>query len=183
MKKLRTDIFNITMSDKTLRLYDAYFRVSDVPSKNTETGFHSRKIMYSIGRRYNPNKVNDFFNSDDPLKDKITSSLAREFNTTPENIIKSHKKGKLHELLTNGVALVVKKLGIPVMVYKKKASFEIYEYCKTEDIDEMMEMVYGTLIALGKGVKTFDPEKKEHYYYKLRSNIQKFFNLGYNNFT
>ena len=182
IKKLRQDFFHIQFQDPTLKLYDPYFRISVIPAKKTFSGEHDKKIMLSVGRRFNEEKATKFFNSDNPLKQKIIEKLSKEVNISQENIIKAQKTGKLKDLLIEAVAFQVKHLGIPVIIYKKKASYELFEYVKTSDIGEVAQIVYGSLVGLGKAIKLFSENPEEELIYwkiHIKKNVDKFIERGY----
>jgi len=182
IRRMREILFDKIMEDQTLKIYDSYFQISVVPSKETFSGKHDSKIMISCGMRYNDEKAKAFFDSDNPLKEQIINRLSKQIGVTQENIIKSHKTGRLKDLLIEGVALQVRALGIPVVLLKKEARFEIYEYVKTSNIDEILNMLYAMMIALGKAIKTFSEDpNNELTYYKilLKKNLDKFVDRGF----
>jgi len=182
-KKYRQDIYHIQGKDQTLRLYDPYFRVSVLPSKQTFTGEHDKKLCFSIGRRYNEQKATSFLTSDDPLKEKIAGKLSKETGLTLDEVLKRAKDGTLKNFLIDIWGKSAKKLGIPVIILQKKRGFEIYEMLKTTDIGEVAQIVYGSLIGLGKAVKLFSENPEEELIYwkiHIKKNIDKFLNSGYN---
>lgn len=182
IKRLRKIIFEKIFNDDTLKIYDPYMQISVIPARKTFSGRHAKKIMYSFGMRYNDEKARKFFNSDSPLKEQIIKRLANQANITQENVIKAYKTGTLKDILIEAVALQVKALGIPVILLKKKASFEIYQFVKTSDIDEIMQMIYGMLISLGESIKLFsDSPKDDKIYYQilLKKNIDKLIERGF----
>lgn len=182
IKKLRQDFFNIHFQDQTLKIYDPYLRISVIPAKKTFSGEHDKKIMFSVGRRFNEDKANRLFNSNDPLKEKIIEKLGKEVNLPKDDIIKVHKQGGLKDLLIDAVAFQVKHFGIPVIILKKRASYEIFEYVKTADIGEVAQIVYGGLMALGKSIKLFSECPEEDLlYWKLhiKRNVDKLIDKGF----
>ena len=179
IKMLREIIYNLPFSDKTLKIYDPYFEISIVPSKKTFSGEHEKKMMFSIGRRYNDEKTRAFFESEDPLKEEIIKRLAKETKLKPEDIVKAQKTGNLKDLLIEAVALQVKHFGIPVFILKKKARYEIFEYLKTTDINEIVQFWNGLTLAIGRAAREFDPHQLEHYRWLMRKNLDKLLYRGY----
>jgi len=182
IRRKRKILFNLDFSDPTLKIYTPYLQISLVPGKKTFSGKHETKVMISIGRRYDEKKAREFFSKESDLKKKIVERMSKELNLTPEQIIKSQKQGKLKDLLIEAVAFQVKKLGIPVIIYRKKASYELYEYVKTRKPEEVLQIIYGMLIALGLAIKLFsaDPELSLMRYKKLlEKNLEKFLNVGF----
>jgi hypothetical protein len=179
IKRLRKIIFHLPFNDNTLKIYDPYFEISIVPEKETFSGKHNKKIMFSIGRKYNDLKARKFFSSDSPLKQKIIERLSKETKLKPEEIVRAQKIGKLKDLLIEAVALQVKHLGIPVFILKKKARYEIFEYLKTSEIDEVLQLWYGLTLSIGRAIREFDPEKIEHYRFLMKKNLDNFLDRGY----
>ena len=182
IKRLRKIIFEKIFDDDTLKIYDPYMQISVIPAKKTFSGRHNKKIMFSYGMRYNDEKARQFFASESPLKEQIIKRLAQQANITQENVIRAYKTGALKDILIEAVALQVRALGIPVILLKKKASFEIYQFVKTSDPNEIMQMIYGILISLGTSIKEFSDnpnEEKIYYNVLLKKNIDKFINKGF----
>ena len=179
-KKLRRDIFHIQPIEQSLKLYDAYLRISVVPKKTTFSGNYEKCLMISCGRRYNSKRAKDFLDSNSPIKEKILKSLGKELNLTPEQIIKSHKNGKLKGLLIDAVALQVKHLGIPVTLFTKRSGYEIFEYVKFNDIEEVFQFTLGSILSLGRAIKEFGSEEQLLLYkLKIKNLLEKFMDRGY----
>jgi len=182
IKKLREDFFYLRGSDTTLKLYDPYIRMSVIPAKKTFSGEHDKKICISIGRAYNEQKATSFLTTESPLKEKIADRLSKETGLTLGEVLKRAKDGTLKNLLIDIWGKSAKKLGIPVIILQKKRGFEIYEMLKTSDIGEIAQVIYGSLIALGKAVKLFSSTPEEELIYwkiHIKKNVDKFINSGF----
>lgn len=181
-KKIRQDFWYLQSSDQTLKLYDPYARFSILPGKETFSGPHNLKICLSIGRRYNERKASQFFNSTDPLKEKIAEKLGKESGLTMDDVLKRAKDGTLKNILIDIWGKSAKKLGIPVVILQKKKGFEIYEMFKTNDTGEVAQFVWGSLMALGKAIKLFskEPEKDKQYWKDIiKKNVDRMIDSSY----
>jgi len=179
-KKLRDDVFNLDFKDPTLKLKTPYFRISVLPEKTTFSGKHPKRLCFSIGTRYTPEKAEKFFKSDDPLKAEIIKRMAKETGLTVDDIIKRQKNGKLHNFLIDTWAFTAKKLGLPIIIFKKKRAFEMYEMCKTSDIDEVFSMIMGCLIGLGRAIREFGTkEDLDIYKLKIKKIVEKLVDKGF----
>lgn len=182
-KKVRKEFFHFQPSDNTLKLWDPYIRFSIVKPKKTFTGFHDMKVMISIGRRYNEKKADEFFKSDDPAKEEIMKRFAKEMNQPLERVVEIAKAGMLKNMLLKIWQKSAEKLGIPVIIPEKEKYFEVFEYIKTRDPDEIMQIIYGMLLALGVAIELFVPEKEkdmkvDFYKFHLQRIYDKFVRRG-----
>jgi len=182
-KKLRKEFFHFEPEDKTLKIWDPYLRISIVKPKVTFTGFHDTKIMISIGRRFNEEKAEEFFKSKDPTKEEIMKRFAKEMNQPLEKVISLAKAGMLKNMLLKIWKVSAEKLGIPVIIPEKDRYFEIFEYIKLKNPDEVIMLIHGLLIALGASIALFvDKSQKEivkdYYKYHIQNVYEKFVKRG-----
>ena len=155
MKKLRKEFFHFQPDDNTLRLWDPYLRISIVKPKKTFSGLHDTKVMISIGRRFNKEKADEFFKSDDPAKEEILKRFAKEMNQPLDKVIEVAKAGMLKNIMLKIWKKSAEKLGIPVIIPEKEKYFEVFEYIKVRDPDEIMQIIRGLLLALGVAIGLF----------------------------
>lgn len=182
-KKFREDFWHLQPNDDTLKIYDPYARFSVLPGKETFSGSHGKKICLSIGRRYNEQKATAFFNSKSKLKERIAKSLSKESGLTMDDVLKRAKDGTLKNVLIDIWGKSARKLGIPVIILQKKRGFEIYEMIKTDDVGDIAQIVYGSLVALGRAINLFADKKDEELIYwkvHLKKKLDGFLDMGFN---
>lgn len=180
-KKMRKDIFNLFGSDKTLKLYDPYFRIYLLPVRNTFTGRHSMKLCVSVGRRFNPEKAKEFLSKNTPQAKRIAKLLAEELKITPEQVIEYAKDGTLKRFFVEVWDKTRKALDIPVFTLpiKKKASYEVYEMFKTNNVGEIFQLWIGITKAMGVAIKYFgSKEDYEKYQRKMMELLPKLLKMG-----